>query len=130
MTRARFHAGAAGAILLVSGAAAGAAIGIESLELRGGAPRLLTTGELWLLVLFVAGVLAVLLALSTLLGGWQGPSRLRRRLDERNGPEEDARPSDEDPTGSAVALWLLEVGAGLLVMYALAWLAGAAGWGS
>lgn len=129
MSSLRFHAGAFAAALLVAVAAAGAAIGIESLEVRGGAPRLLTTGELWMLVLFVAGVLAVLLALSALLGGWPAPSRLKRGLAGSRDPGVLVAGTDPDPGGRAVALWILEAGAALLLVYAVAWLAGAARWG-
>ncbi|TVP54999.1 MAG: hypothetical protein EA351_11520 [Gemmatimonadales bacterium] len=125
-----YHGTALGAALGIGAICGIVAAGLSSLELRGGLMQMQSTGELWLLCVFTAGVLAILLGLSTLIGGWPGSGTLRDRLDAFLGPDR-GRGNDEPHERSTgrgnvgrAGAWMIEVGGGLLGLYLVGWMIG------
>ncbi len=125
-----YHGTALGAALGIGAVCGLAAAGLSSLELRGGLMQMQSTGELWLLCVFTAGVLAILLGLSTMIGGWPGSGTLRDRLDGFLGPDPGAgdggpRERSTGPGhGGRAGAWMIEVGGGLLGLYLIGWMIG------
>lgn len=115
----RFWVSALGAALLAGGLVAGAVPIFLRLEPRGGL-RLQTPVELWLLGVFTLGTVSVLLGLSVAVGGWFAPSVTGRAPERPRGPPEDG--SDEEGAMDP-AWWVTAVGALLLALYGLGWLA-------
>ncbi len=105
--------------LILAGLARLGASWILGAEPAGGV-WLLTPGELWLLLVFTGGVLALLLAASVQLGGWfvSAPGESRSRRDGAGDPPgEGAAWESVDP-----ARWAMGLGGWLLLIYAVGWL--------
>jgi hypothetical protein len=103
------------------------------LEVRGGGHLLLTTTEVWLLLVFVAGVLALLFGASARVGlglrgqgAREGLERLRARAEamERNeGRDPDASPGRPDAgEGGPGPGAIMATGAWLLLVYVAGWM--------
>lgn len=135
----RFWLSALAAAAGTAGLAGAALPLLLRLEPRGWAgPLVLTASEIWLLEVFTAGVLALLLGLAGLGGGWFDARGVRDALErEEAAPEPGAgagpeRPGEEeggttDREGresgdTGPAWWLIAVGGGLLGIYATGWL--------
>jgi len=97
------------AALIIAGALAWGSGALLRREPRG-AIWLLEPCELWLLAVFSAGMVAILVGLSVVVGGWF------RGRSGKGGAEADANRSI-DP-----AWWTVATGATLLAIYAVAWL--------
>jgi len=133
------------ASLVVALGAGGAAAGLTRLEVRGGGHLLLTTTEVWLLLVFVAGVLALLFGASARVGlglrgqgAREGLERLRARAEalERNevaAPEDlRGRPRAQVPPqaggrsqageGGPGPEGIMATGGWLLLVYVAGWL--------
>ncbi len=102
------------------------------LPLRGGAFQPMTGLDAWLLAVFTAGVLALLLAAAVAVGGGVPGHAARRGLARRFGrgdPEgqgatEASAPDDEGAADHArVARWVAEMGGWLLLVYMGGWIA-------
>lgn len=127
--------------MVVALGAGGAAAGLTRLEVRGGGRLLLTTSEVWLLVVFVAGVLALLFGASARVGlglrgrgAREGLERLRARaeaLERKDGTDPEALRGRPDAAGDAGGdaggegpgpEAIMATGGWLLLVYAAGWL--------
>ncbi len=127
MTGGPFRRGAgplAGALAVALGAAAFAA-GVSRLELRGGRIQLLETVEIWLLAVFTAGVLALLLGGSARLGVRLPGRAAREGLARRFGRGGKGDVEVENPEGVRdlrFADGVMMTGGWLLLVYTIGWL--------
>jgi hypothetical protein len=122
--------------------AGAAAAGLTRLEVRGGGRLLLTTGEVWLLMVFVAAVLALLFGASARLGmgvrgqgAREGLERLRARAMVLEGREARAdggapetreapemRDGPQEKESGAGPEGIMATGGWLLLVYVAGWM--------
>jgi hypothetical protein len=118
----RSRAGPLAVAVAVAGFAALAAPVLVGMPLRGGAPQLRTVREIWLLSVFTAGMLALLVAAAVALGGGV-PGRAARRGLARLAGTARKDEEEEPSTGHGVAArWMAESGGWLLLIYMAGWL--------
>jgi hypothetical protein len=120
----------AAAVAVLAGLAAPVLVGTP---LRGGALQLLTAMDVWLLAVFAAGMLALLLAAAVAVDGAVPGRAARRGLGRITGrgvaePMQEGPESEDEAEGvsraghAAAARWMAETGAWLLLAYMAGWL--------
>ncbi|MEX0935526.1 MAG: hypothetical protein WD013_01395 [Gemmatimonadota bacterium] len=124
MPTSRFWTTSSGVALILAGGWAVVAPALSWLEPRAGL-RFPAPVEMWLLGVFTAGVLLVLLGLSVTVGGRLPGVRAREalaRLIDGSGAGPAGTPAESDNGDPHQGWWSMTVGANLLAIYLLGWI--------